>query len=79
MSRPRKGYLRVSARHGAAGGGKRINNTNKGLYMRKRRVRIVADSCPIKKKNCDPCRYSYGTENGKVYCYYGDSEAKNKA
>lgn len=44
--------------------------------MRLRKIRYVADSCPLKRKNCDSCRYCYGTENGKVYCYYGDKDWK---
>lgn len=40
--------------------------------MRLRKIRYVADSCPLKRKNCDACRYCNGTENGKVYCLYGD-------
>ena len=42
--------------------------------MKLRKIRIVADNCPLKRKNCDTCRYSTGTENGKVYCYYGDKD-----
>lgn len=40
--------------------------------MKLRRIRIVADSCPLKRKNCDTCNYSNGTEGNKVYCYYND-------
>lgn len=42
--------------------------------MRLRKIRIVADSCPKKRKNCDTCPLSYGIENGKVYCHYGDKD-----
>ncbi len=42
--------------------------------MTLRKIRFVADSCPLKRKNCDTCRYCNGTENAKVYCYYGDSD-----
>lgn len=38
--------------------------------MRQRKIRVVADSCPLKKKNCDTCKHSNGTENNRVYCYY---------
>lgn len=43
--------------------------------MRIRKIRYVADSCPLKmkRKNCDTCRYCNGIiSNGTVYCYYGD-------
>ena len=42
--------------------------------MRMRKIRTVADSCPLKRKNCDACIYSNGTENSKVYCHYGDKD-----
>lgn len=42
--------------------------------MKLRKIRVVADSCPLKRKNCDKCRFSNGTENNKVYCYYGDKD-----
>lgn len=42
--------------------------------MRLRKIRIVADSCPLNRKNCDTCRYCNGIENNKVYCYYGDKD-----
>ncbi len=42
--------------------------------MRLRKIRYVADSCPIHRKNCDTCKYCYGTENNKVYCNYGKKE-----
>lgn len=45
--------------------------------MKLRKIRYVADSCPLKRKNCDTCRYCNGIESsGKVYCYYGDKEMK---
>ena len=44
--------------------------------MRLRKIRVVADSCPLKRKNCDTCPYCNGTEANKVYCYYGDKEWK---
>lgn len=42
--------------------------------MKMRKIRIVADSCPLKRKNCNTCPYSYGTESSKVYCNYGDKD-----
>lgn len=42
--------------------------------MRFRKIRIVADSCPLNRKNCDTCKYCNGIENNKVYCYYGDKD-----
>ena len=45
------------------------NNKN----MRLRKFRIVADSCPLHRKDCEKCRYSNGYDT-KVYCYYGDKE-----
>lgn len=43
--------------------------------MRIRKIRYVADSCPLKRKNCDTCRYSGGIiSNGTVYCHYGDKD-----
>ena len=45
--------------------------------MRFRKVRIVADSCPLNRKNCDTCKYCHGIENNKVYCYYGDKDLYN--
>lgn len=43
--------------------------------MRMRKIRYVADSCPLKRKNCDTCKYCHFIENsGKVYCYYGHKE-----
>lgn len=42
--------------------------------MKKRKIRVVADSCPLKKTNCNTCYYNNGCENGKVYCYYGDKD-----
>lgn len=41
--------------------------------MRSRKFRIVADSCPFKRKNCDKCKYCMGYNGGdmKVYCIYG--------
>jgi hypothetical protein len=44
--------------------------------MRLRKIRFVSDSCPLKKKNCNTCKYSFGTENDKVYCSYGDKDFK---
>lgn len=45
--------------------------------MRTRKIRYVADSCPLKRKNCFSCRYCNGIiSNGTVYCYYGDKEWK---
>lgn len=41
--------------------------------MRLRKFRIVADSCPLHRKDCERCRYSNGYDT-KVYCYYGDKE-----
>lgn len=38
--------------------------------MRLRKIRFVADSCPIKRKNCDTCKYCSVIVNDKVYCYY---------
>lgn len=42
--------------------------------MKLRKIRYVAVNCPIKRKNCDTCKYCYGFErdNGtdKVYCNY---------
>jgi len=46
--------------------------------MRFRKIRIVADSCPLHRKNCDTCRYCNGLENSKVYCYYGDKDWKTE-
>ena len=43
-------------------------------YMKMRRIRIVADSCPLKRKNCDTCKYCNGTEGNKVYCHYNDKD-----
>lgn len=42
--------------------------------MKKRKIRFVADSCPLHRKNCDTCEYNNGTEGSKVYCYYGDKD-----
>lgn len=42
--------------------------------MRLRKIRTVAASCPLRRKNCDTCRYCNGLENSKVYCYYGDKD-----
>ena len=41
--------------------------------MRLRKFRIVADSCPLKRKNCNTCRYCNGYDK-KVYCYYGEED-----
>lgn len=42
--------------------------------MKLRKIRVVADSCPIKRRDCNSCVFSYGTENGKVYCHFGDKD-----
>lgn len=36
-----------------------------------RKYRIVVDRCPLKKNDCNKCRY-YNGHDLKVYCYYGD-------
>ena len=46
--------------------------------MKKRKVRFVADSCPLKRKNCDTCRYCNGFEGNRVYCYYKDKSIKEE-
>lgn len=38
-----------------------------------RKFRIVADSCPLKKKDCNKCKYCNGYDT-KVYCHYGDKD-----
>ncbi len=43
--------------------------------MKTRKIRYVADSCPLKRDNCDACKYCRGVESfGLVYCFYGDIE-----
>ncbi len=39
-----------------------------------RKFRIVADSCPLKRKDCDKCKYCACFEGNKVYCHYGDKD-----
>ena len=56
-----------------------IKDYRKGENMKMRKIRIVADSCPLKKKNCNICVYSYGTESNKVYCNYGDKDRQTIA
>lgn len=47
--------------------------------MRKRKIRIVCDGCPINRNNCCTCVYSYGVEGSKiVYCDYSKEEAQKK-
>jgi hypothetical protein len=41
--------------------------------MKLRKFRVVADSCPRKRKDCKNCRYCFGYDT-KVYCYYGDKD-----
>lgn len=43
--------------------------------MKLRKFRIVADSCPLNKKDCLKCKYCacYDTN---VYCHYGDKDWK---
>lgn len=41
--------------------------------MKQRTFRVVADSCPLKKKDCKKCRYSAGYDM-KVWCGYGDKD-----
>lgn len=43
--------------------------------MKTRKFRIVANSCPLKKKDCNKCKYFNGYDI-KVYCYYGDKNYK---
>ena len=50
------------------------NKQREDLIMKLRKIRIVADLCPLGRKNCDTCRYSNGTVSNKVYCYYGDKD-----
>ena len=42
---------------------------------RLRKIRYVANSCPLKRKNCITCRYcqAIGNDN-KVVCHYGDKD-----
>ena len=43
--------------------------------MRTRKIRYVADSCPLKRKNCYTCHYcSFINSDNTVYCHYGDKE-----
>jgi len=42
--------------------------------MKKRKIRFVALSCPLHRKNCDTCQYSGLIEESNVYCYYGDKD-----
>lgn len=43
--------------------------------MKERKFRVVADSCPLKKKDCSKCHYNNGFDfRMKTYCYYGDKD-----
>lgn len=43
--------------------------------MKERKYRVVADSCPLKKKDCNKCKWNNGFDfNMKTYCYYGDKD-----
>lgn len=42
--------------------------------MRLREIRFVADSCPLKRKDCGKCRYCQFFEDNKVYCHYGEKD-----
>ena len=39
-----------------------------------RKIRFVADSCPLKRKDCDKCKYCAGFESNKVYCLYNSKD-----
>lgn len=38
-----------------------------------RKYRIVADSCPLHKNDCNKCKYCAGFDS-KVYCNYGNKD-----
>lgn len=39
--------------------------------------RVVADKCPLKRKDCRKCRYNDGFDfNMKTYCGYRDKNFK---
>ena len=45
--------------------------------MKKYNYRVVADKCPLKRKNCYVCRYNNGFDfDMKTYCGYSDKEYK---
>lgn len=45
--------------------------------MKKYNYRVVADKCPLKRKNCYVCRYNNGFDfDMKSYCGYRDKEYK---
>ena len=46
--------------------------------MKLRKFRVVADSCPLKKKDCNKCRYNDGFDfSSKTYCHYVDKDNKD--
>lgn len=42
------------------------------MSMKLRKVKTVPLNCPAGRSNCNVCPFNNGTEQGKVYCYYGD-------
>lgn len=43
--------------------------------MKLYKYRVVADKCPLKKKDCGKCKYNNGFDFGmKTYCGYNDDE-----
>ena len=58
--------------HGAVRGGI-LKQMEEKTMVKLRKFRIVADSCPLKKKDCNKCKYSNGYDE-KIYCQYGDKD-----
>lgn len=47
--------------------------------MKKRKIRIVCDGCPLHQTNCYTCLYNMGVEGSHtVYCDYSKAEEKRK-
>lgn len=43
--------------------------------MKLYKYRVVADRCPLKKRDCNKCKYNNGFDFGmKTYCGYNDDE-----
>lgn len=56
---------------------KNIMKIINGKVMKTYKYRVVADKCPLKRKNCNACSYNNGFDfNMKTYCGYRNKEFK---